>query len=70
MAGAVLLDADKPMIYYFGRNPFPKAVRRIHARAQNESPEGIPNEMLFGVTCAIADAVVAVSSRRRNSSTP
>ncbi len=64
MAGAVLLDADKPMIYYFGRNPFPRAVRRIHARAQNESPEGIPNEILFGVSCAIADAVLAVSSRR------
>jgi len=66
MVGAVLLDADKPMIYYFGRNPFPRAVRRIHARAQNESPEGIPNEILFGVSCAIADAVLAVSSRRRD----
>ena len=69
MVGAVLLDADKPMIHYFGRNPFPMAVRRIHTRAQNESPEGLPNEILFGVSCAIADAVLAVSSRRRDSST-
>jgi hypothetical protein len=70
MAGATLLDADKPLMHYFGRNPFPKAVRRIHARAQNESPQGLPNEILFGLSCAIADAAIAVSGRRRSSPTP
>jgi hypothetical protein len=69
MVGAVLLDADKPMIYYFRRNPFPRAVRRIHTRAQNESPEGLPNEIVFGLACAVADAILAVSSRRRDFST-
>lgn len=24
MAGAVLLDADKPLLHFFGRNPFPR----------------------------------------------
>ncbi len=31
MVGAALLDADKPMTVYSGRNPFPKAVKRLHA---------------------------------------
>ena len=64
IAGAALLDADKPMLYFWGRNPFPKVVRRIHARAQNEAPDGMPNEILFGLGCAIADAAIVVESRR------
>jgi hypothetical protein len=68
MAGAAVLDADKPMIHFFGRNPFPMVVRRIHARAQNESPQGMPNEIIFGLSCAIADVAIAVKSRRRFSS--
>jgi hypothetical protein len=70
MAGATLLDADKPMMHFLGRNPFPKAVRRIHSRAQNESPQGMPNEVLFGLSCAITDAVIAENCRRRYSSKP
>ena len=70
MAGAAILDADKPVMHYFGRNPFPKAVRQIHARAQNESPEGLPNEIVFGLSCAITDAVIVVNRRRRHSSKP
>ena len=66
MAGATLLDADKPVMHFFGRNPFPRVVRRIHARAQNESPQGLPNEILFGVTCAIADAALVVNGRRHS----
>ncbi len=65
IAGATLLDADKPMLYFWGRNPFPSAVRRLHAWAQNESPAGMPNEVLFGLGCAIADSVIAVRSRPR-----
>ncbi len=68
MAGAALLDADKPMIFYFKRNPFPRIVRRIHARAQNESTEGLPNEILFGLSCAIADAMLVAKGRRRSAS--
>jgi hypothetical protein len=64
MAGAALLDADKPAMHYLGRNPFPKAVRRIHARAQNQSPQGMPNEVVFGLSCAIADTIITVNCRR------
>jgi hypothetical protein len=65
MAGAALLDADKPMIVYLKRNPFPRIVRRIHARAQNESTEGLPNEILFGLSCAIADVMLVANARQR-----
>jgi hypothetical protein len=65
IAGATLLDADKPAMYFWRKNPFPRAVRRVHAWAQNESPEGMSNEIVFGVSCALADAVIAVQSRRR-----
>ena len=66
MAGAALLDVDKPTIYFFGRNPFPRIVRRIHGRAQNESPEGMPNEVLFGVSSALLDALIVANARRHS----
>jgi hypothetical protein len=65
MAGAAFLDTDKPMMHFLGRNPFPLAIRRIHARVQNESLDGMPNELLFGLLCAVADTAIAVNSRRR-----
>ena len=70
MVGATLLDADKPLMYYLGRDPFPRAIRRIHGRAQNESPQGLPNEIVFALTCAIADAAIAVKGRRRYAPAP
>src|SRR5271167_4639291 len=48
IAGAVLLDLDKPLLHFFGRNPFPGWVTRIHGDVQNESPQGLSNEMAFG----------------------
>jgi hypothetical protein len=65
IAGATLLDADKPAVYFWGRNPFPRVVRRIHAQAQNESPQGMPNEIAFGVSCALLDVLIAAQGRRR-----
>jgi hypothetical protein len=65
IAGAVLLDMDKPLYYFWGRNPFPGWVRRIHARVQSESPEGLPNEIAFGLSCAVVDVAIAVRGRRR-----
>ncbi len=65
MTGAALLDADKPMVYFFGRNPFPRTVRRIHERVQNESPGGLSNEILFGIICAALDATLVMTSRLR-----
>jgi hypothetical protein len=64
MAGAALLDLDKPLMHFFGRNPFPKVVCRFHEWVQNESPDGLANEIRFGVAFAAVDAVAAVMARR------
>ena len=68
MAGAVLLDLDKPISFATGRNPFPDIVQRIHSGIQNESTEGMPNEVRFGLAFAAIDAVTAVAQRRRRTS--
>jgi hypothetical protein len=65
MAGAVLLDLDKPISFATGRNPFPSIVQRIHSGIQNESEQGMPNEVRFGLAFAAIDAVTAFSQRRR-----
>jgi len=65
MAGAVLLDLDKPCIHFFGVNPFPRRVTALHGRVQNESPEGMRNEVGFGVACAALNAIVMTADRRR-----
>jgi hypothetical protein len=65
IAGASVLDADKPTEHFFGFNPFPAAVDRFHKAIQRESPEGMRTEVAFGVTLAAACAAVLVSRRRR-----
>ena len=64
MAGAVLLDLDKPMLHFFGRDPFPAAVQRLHKWIQNESPEGLPNEIRFGAGFAAVDVALSTWGRR------
>lgn len=66
MAGAALLDLDKPIQHFFGVYPFPRAVRRLHSWVQNESPSGLTNEITFGVAAAMADTFVAMAGRRRS----
>src|SRR5919199_2215819 len=56
MAGATLLDVDKPARHFFGRNPVPAPVQRFHERIQRESPRRMPGEFLAGV------ALLALSS--------
>ncbi len=69
MVGAVLLDLDKPSIHFFGRDPFPRVVARLHLWMQNESDRWLPAEFAYGILFAVADAVIAVTGRRRNPST-
>jgi hypothetical protein len=40
LAGACLIDLDKPGRHFFGRSPFPHVVDRFHHRIQNEAPQG------------------------------
>jgi hypothetical protein len=64
MAGAVFLDLDKPLLYFFGVNPFPRAVQRLHGWVQNESPDGMPSEIGFGVVCATVSATILSRTRQ------
>jgi hypothetical protein len=64
MAGAALLDLDKPLLHFFGWNPFPKVVSRVHDWVQRESPRAMANEIRFGVACAAVDVVATLVARR------
>jgi hypothetical protein len=61
MAGAALLDLDKPGRVFFGASPFPLAVDRLHGWVQRESPRRMPQELLVGATLML---VVGVRTRR------
>lgn len=64
IAGAVLLDLDKPFLFFFGVNPFPRLVVRLHSRVQNESPHGMGKEIVYGAAFAAVD-VLTIAARRR-----
>lgn len=62
MAGAAVLDLDKPSQVFFGVSPFPRAVDAFHLAIQRESPRRMPQELLVGVAGMLAVAAV----RRRH----
>ena len=65
MAGAALLDSDKPCEYFFGVNPLPPWIDRIHKQIQRESPEGMRVEVAAGLALTCAAAALLVRARRR-----
>ncbi len=65
VAGAVLLDLDKPCQHFFGVDPFPDAVSSLHRWVQNESPRWMPAEVLAGVVFATSDGLAARAARAR-----
>lgn len=64
IAGAAVLDADKPCEYFFGFNPWPEWLDRFHREIQHESPEGIRTEVAAGIALA-ALSIVVLARRRR-----
>lgn len=56
VAGAVLLDLDKPCKRFLGLDPFPRAVSRFHHWIQNEAPHRLPHEVGAGGVLAVATA--------------
>jgi hypothetical protein len=64
MAGAVLLDLDKPIGHFFGRNPFPRPIVWLHGVVQRESVDGMPREFAYASAFAVADAILATVARR------
>lgn len=69
VAGAVLLDVDKPVKHFFDLELFPRFVNRVHGRIQNDSPDGFGRELAWGLAFVGMDAT-AVNLRRRFERTP
>ncbi len=65
MAGAAILDSDKPGEYFFDVNPLPGWLDRFHVRIQRESPEGLRTELAAGVALAATTTALLVGARRR-----
>ena len=63
MAGAALLDMDKPAMYFFRVDLLPEIVDRVHRRFQNESEDDLAREFAYGALFAGVDAA-AVALRR------
>jgi hypothetical protein len=61
IAGACVIDMDKPGRHFFGRSPFPRGLDRFHARIQWQRPAG------WIIEAGMAAGLVAllVSSRHR-----
>lgn len=53
MVGAAVVDADKPVEYFLGVNPFPGSLRRFHKRIQREAAHRLPYEILTGLGLAL-----------------
>jgi hypothetical protein len=63
IAGACLIDMDKPGVHFVGRSPFPAAVDRFHGRIQNQREIGGIVEA--GVALALTAALVPSVRGRR-----
>ncbi|MBW8076984.1 MAG: hypothetical protein GJU76_02680 [Gallionella sp.] len=53
MLGAAVVDADKPMRYFFGWNPFPLVVQRLHSGVQRQAPNRMRIEIGVGAALAV-----------------
>jgi hypothetical protein len=62
MAGAAIVDADKPCDYFFGWNPFPERWNAFHKRIQNEAPHRLPQELVTAAALAAVALVLRVYS--------
>jgi hypothetical protein len=65
IAGACLIDLDKPGHHFFGRSPFPPVVDRLHARIQRQRPTGLLVE-----AAAAAGLVALLGPLRRHRHRP
>ncbi len=63
MAGACVLDVDKPGKHFLGFNPVPRWLDRFHKWTQNESPDWMPNELIAGAALAAAAWLLVPRSR-------
>lgn len=53
VTGAAAIDLDKPLMHFFGVNPFPKWFQWVHSVIQDESPRRLPLELAIAVVLAL-----------------
>jgi hypothetical protein len=71
IAGACVVDMDKPGRHFFGRSPFPAAVDRFHGHIQNEHPVGWRVEAATAAGLAgLAGAVAGIARYRAKGRLP
>jgi hypothetical protein len=70
MAGAALLDLDKPFEHFLGVRLFPKIVMRIHKGVQNESVDAMSREFVYGTMFAVADTAIVMAIRSHTRTAP
>jgi hypothetical protein len=64
IAGATLLDVDKPARYFFDRNPVPDPIQHFHERIQREAPHRMRHEI--AVAAGLLGLSALLVARRRS----
>lgn len=64
IAGATILDVDKPARHFFGRNPVPAAVQEFHERIQREAPHRMRNEIAIAAGLLALSGLLVARGRR------
>lgn len=67
VAGAVLLDMNKPCEHFFGRSPFPRWVDRSHRAIQREVRELFATELVGGGVLGLSSLTMLARQRRLRS---
>jgi hypothetical protein len=64
IAGATVLDVDKPARHFFGHNPVPARVQDFHERIQREAPHRMRNEIAIAVGLMSLSRLLVARRRR------
>lgn len=64
IAGATLLDVDKPAKHFFDRNPVPAPIQDFHERIQREAPHRMRQELAVAAGLLGLSALLVSRGRR------
>ena len=64
IAGATILDVDKPARHFFDRNPVPAPVQEFHERIQREAPHRMRNEVVLAAGLLALSGLMVARGRR------
>jgi hypothetical protein len=64
IAGATLLDVDKPARHFFDRNPVPAPIQGFHERIQREAPHRMRAEITIAAGLLALSGLLVARGRR------